>query len=196
MEPMTAQDWDAFQRTYPASSGNSVQGEHLKHLLNKHDGEARFVGDWRWVPFPLCEEDIRKACFWDYQFATSAEARKWLYWRSQEEWRDEDLTSREIKWILEQEENNQTSLIKWEDNSASGETHWRIVEGNCITLGELFAFGRNVSSCYDLYRKYLTLSVFVRKKVHGMSHSAQGTKRRNSKMLNFVETGSYALRRR
>ena len=69
---------------------------HVKHILTKHDGEARLVVDDGWIPFPVSDgglypgvkTSIRQACFWHYQFATSPEVRRWLYDRSQERgWR-------------------------------------------------------------------------------------------------------------
>ena len=73
----------------------------MKHLLNHHEGEARFVGDSRWELFPASGGgEPWNACYWSYQFVGTNETRKYLYERSQEEWSHEDLIQDEISWIM------------------------------------------------------------------------------------------------
>ena len=48
--------------------GIKTSAEFVKHLLNKHDGEVRLVGESHWVSSPVDISVLRKACFWQYQF--------------------------------------------------------------------------------------------------------------------------------
>ena len=66
--------------------------DYVKHLLNHHEGEARFVGDSRWELFPDSGGgEPWNACYWSYQFVGTNETRKYLYERSQEHLRKEYL---------------------------------------------------------------------------------------------------------
>ena len=60
------------------------------------------------------------------------------------------------------EERNQTLLIKYD--SASGE--WLSRQGNYVSLGELFNFGKKLCSCWDMYRTYKSLEIFIHKRAH------------------------------
>jgi len=90
-------------------------------VVNSVDGEARLLGDWKWVPvsFPASGGSVLWACFWHYQFATTRQTRAYLYNRNQEYWRDNDLRDDEIDWIMK-EEGNETTLLKRDPNPASG----------------------------------------------------------------------------
>ena len=159
----------------------------MKHILAKHDGEARIVGDAKWVPFPASGGDVHQACFWHYQFATRPETRRYLYWRSQDSRsQDSPVSDEEIEWILNIE-GNETALMKF---CYGG---WRFKEGNFITLAELFSRGMKTCSCFDMYRTYLSLPIFIHKKVHSFSQSEGANKRRNAKKLHHQESGRWGL---
>ena len=151
---------------------------YVLHLLNAHDGEARFVGDPGWYEFPASGGvQPCNARFWSYQFVQTYEIRKYLYDMSEEEGSERDLTWREIRWIM-QVEGGETKVLKWLDDTASG-GHWYMKCGNYITLAELFHLGIHLLSCYDLYRAYRSLPIFIHKRVVSQSHSAEAQMTRN-----------------
>ena len=197
MEPLD--EGSAVWEILRCAFGVHTKADYVKHIVNKHDGEARFVGDAGWEPFPASGGDddvhVYKPCFWHYQFATTQETRGWLYERSQEEdWCDADLPDRHINWVARRsEEQNQTTLMKWSDTPAPG--GWNIRTGNYITLAELFYYGGYVSNCtcLDLYRLYLSLPIFIHKRAHSTSNTAEATRRRNAKALHYQECGRWGL---
>ena len=70
---------------------------------------------------------------------------------------------------------------------------WQIRQGNYITLGELFVFGARRCSCWDLYRTYTALEVFIRKKPHSFSTSDDANFRANAKKAKYENTGLWSL---
>ena len=89
LEAFTEESWLRFQKEF----GLRSKADLVKHILTKHDGEARLVGDDDgWIPFPVSdgglypgvETSIRQAVFWHYQFATDPQVRFFLHQRSQE----------------------------------------------------------------------------------------------------------------
>ena len=57
-----------------------------------------------------------------------------------------------ILWVL-QAEGGETTLLKREGGSASGERgKWYIRGGNHVTLAELFNYGCQLCSCHFLYQ--------------------------------------------
>ena len=56
--------------------------DFLKHLFNKHDGEARLIEEGDWMP--LEDEDVRHPAFWSSQFARTEAPRAapLCLWRS------------------------------------------------------------------------------------------------------------------
>ena len=53
--------------------------DFLKHLFNKHDGEARLIEEGDWMPL---DEDVCHPAFWSSQFARTEASRHWLFnWR-------------------------------------------------------------------------------------------------------------------
>ena len=48
-----------------------TEADYLKHVLTRHDGEMRSVGNEVWERIPASGGIHRKACFWQYQFATT-----------------------------------------------------------------------------------------------------------------------------
>ena len=76
---------------------------------------------------------------------------------------------------------------------ASGGYTWFIRQGNYITLAELFWHYQNTLTCFDLYRFYVSLPIWIHKRLHSMSHTESGTKRRNAEKLNYLEHGFSGL---
>ena len=64
-----------------------------------------------------------------------------------------------------------------------------IRQGHYITLGELFVLGAHRCSCWDLYRIYTSLDLFIRKKVHSVSGSEEAVCPSNAKRKRHCETG-------
>ena len=68
---------------------------------------------------------------------------------------------------------------------------WLIRQGQYITLGELFVLGAHRCSCWDLYRIYTSLDLFIRKKVHSVSGSEEAVCLSNAKRSQHFETGKW-----
>jgi hypothetical protein len=172
------------------------KADHVKHILTKHDGEARIIIDQGYERLPD-GVDIHDACFWQYQYARTRDVRHWLYKRSMIQKNNNPLTDQDIQWILAEEE-NRTLLLCWEprprSNPASGgkqllkEGDWKIRTGNYITLAELFKFGARQVTCYHLYLMYLGLDVYIHRRNHSQSTS---DKMQNAKR--YHETGYWGL---
>ena len=167
----------------------TCEGDYIKHILTKHEGEAKLAFDHGWGPF---HEDYRKPVFWHYQFARNLEVRRWLYNRSQEEWCDNDLTDRELRWMLEKEE-NETHLLQYTPRRSASGGSWYIKTGQFITLAEMFDVGQHLASCCDLYRAYLYMPTFIEKRYHSRSNSAGAQERNNAKQLRHAEVGRWGL---
>ena len=142
LEAHTEESWLRFQQAHRLRS----KADLVKHILKKHDGEARLVGDDDgWIPFPVSDggfhpgvkTSIRQAVFWHYQFATNPQVRFWLHQRSQEHWADEELSSSEIQWMMDRQ-NNENTLLRYQCSLDSASGGWRIRKGNYITLAEVF----------------------------------------------------------
>ena len=124
------------------------------------------------------------------------EVRTYLYRKSEDEVRANwDLSDNEIDWIMTKEENKTKLLRKVEgpSNSASGGGTWYIKAGNYISLAEFFRFGECKVSCYDLYRAYLSMPVFISTRQHSVSHTPVAGLRRNAKKMIYSETGRWGL---
>ena len=211
-ELMRPTEWkfeDAFPDSSPASGGTQPLSEEgwetlrhemrlqtkadwVKHILTKHDGEVRLVGYSLWAPFPASGGNVANAKFWSYQFASDPEVRRWLADRDQEDFGDLNLSSREINWMMWKLEDEST-VLKRSYNPASGGYEWFIRTGNCITLAELFYFGGRICSCYDLCRTFLDLPIFLHKRHHSVSNTAEAQLRRNAKALRYHEGGQWSL---
>ncbi len=190
------------QQLYVGFAGSGAGDAFVEEediFAEQDTGRARVAARWRGFPyiFPASGGDdvhVYKACFWHYQFATTPKTRGWLYERAQEDWCDADLTDRHINWVASQsEEQNQTTLMKWSDTPAPG--GWKIRTGNYVTLAELFYFGCFISNCtcFELYRLYLSLPIFIHKRAHSTSHTAEAQRRRNAKTLHYQEYGTWGL---
>ena len=93
-----------------------------------------------------------------------------------------------MHWILAKED-NETLLMKYCPATGGRPASWQIRQGNYITLGELFVFGARRCSCWDLYRTYTALEIFIRKKVHSVSGSEEAVCPSNAKRKRHCETG-------
>ena len=137
MQPLSSDAWLRIKREFKVKS----EVDYVKHLLNAHEGEARFVGDEGWYDFPASGEvQPWNARFWSYQFVQTHDTRKYLYDRSQEDDSEADLTWAEIRWIM-QVVGGETKILKWLVDPASGGHCWYMKCGNYITLAEVFHQG-------------------------------------------------------
>ena len=105
-------------------------------------------------------------------------------------WLSEDA----VQWILKQE-GYQTHLIKCIPANGDRRARWQIRQGNYITLGELFVYGAYRCTCWDLYRTYRSLDVFIHRKPNPTSNSEEGIFRQNAKRRRLQQTGKYDLPR-
>ena len=85
-----------------------------------------------------------------------------------------------MHWILAKED-NETLLMKYCPAIGGRSARWLIRQGNYITLGELFVFGAQRCSCWDLYRTYTTFDIFIQKKPHSVSNTESAIFRANAK---------------
>ena len=118
--------------------------------------------------------------------------------------RDADLSPEEVAWVLDME-GNETTYLKFVpalggDPPADGQNpHLRgtfyFRQGQVFTLGEMFRFAGHVCTCFDIYRTFVHLPIFVYKRYHSSSGSELGLKRKAAKLLRHEETGSSALPR-
>ena len=68
-----------------------------------------------------------------------------------------------------------------------------IRQGHYITLGELFVLGAHRCSCWDLYKTFTALEIFIHKKSHSVTHSDEAIFRANAKRAKYEKTGRWAL---
>ena len=66
MNPLTDDAWNLLKE----EMGLQNYADYLKHILTKHEGEAKLAVDLGWVPL---HENHHKACFWSYQFVADLE---------------------------------------------------------------------------------------------------------------------------
>ena len=90
--------------------------------------------------------------------------------------------------VFAQEQGHILSL--WRDGSVGD------IQGNYITLSELFFFFRREASAFDLYRLWTDLDIFMTKRFHSMSQSDNAIMVRNVKGFRHSETGIWGLNRR
>ena len=62
-----------------------------------------------------------------------------------------------------------------------------------MTLAEMFRFGSEVCTCFDIYRTFVHLPIFAYRRAHSVSGSEPGLQRRAAKLLRHQETGRYGL---
>ena len=173
--------------------------KYVKHILGWHDGEVRLLGDAVWEEFPAArgrtEVTVFHPNFWHYQFMKNQETRTYLYTRRNGQWKDTDLRPKDVAWILSKE-GNETTYVKFVP--APGGTQplagtFYVKKGHLVTLAEMFRFGSHFCTCFDIYRTYVHLPIFVYKRAHSSSRSELGIQRRTAKLLRYEETGKYGL---
>ena len=155
--------WEVLQDTWKVKT----IPDFLKHLFNKHDGEARLIEEGDWMP--LEDEDVRHPAFWSSQFARTEASRHWLFnWRPP--WRPvlldpphELLRMEDINWVLDQRD-GQTLLIR-RAGAASGAPKFEIRSGKVVSLAEMFYYGSEVCTAYDIYKLYMDLPIFAHKQM-------------------------------
>ena len=86
-------------------------------------------------------------------------------------------------------EGNEILLMKYCPATGGRPASWQILQGNYITLGELFVFGARRCFCWYLYRTYTAWEIFIRKKVHSVSGSEEAVCPSNAKRKRHCETG-------
>ena len=171
--------------------------DYIKTVLNAHDGEANVLrGDWREFETPTyaasgAPVSFKAGYFWQAQTCRKYEARKFLndYWQQNQ--MHTLLSDEDINWVMSIE-NNFTSLLSWQgdadDRPASGgQWFWRV--GNFVTLPELFYYLGDEFHATELYHFYFSLFPFFTRRFKQTSHTAQGTKRVNSRLLFYLEEG-------
>ena len=180
---MTETGWQVLR----AEAGVQDAADYVKHILNKHEGEAKFVGDTQWqevTPDSVGQDGIFGSCFWQYQFCRQQNTRQYLWNRSLEPGGEAKLQAADVDWIMETE-GNELTLLRCEPppggRPSSGGTRWFTRIGKYVTLAEMFRMGRRPCTCFDLYRSYCNLPTAIFKRKHGESRSAAGTKRMNAK---------------
>ena len=141
--------------------------EFLKCLFNKHDGEARLIGQPSWT---LLDGDVRDPQFWSYQFATTEATRRWLALRHP----DEMLTWEHVNWILDHCD-GRTLLIKRVRAAPGAPPFSRFFKrsGRVVTLPEMTYLGVDLCTCFDIYKLYLDLPLFCHRRDPPGTHGAK-----------------------
>ena len=179
-----------------------LERKWVQHLLNLHNGEVRLVGDPRWEEVTVWHKHFWGAIpwhcqFWHDQTLRTYAARDWA-WRTygagckRSAEKERNLTRLEVEWILK-EHKNETYLMKYCPASGGNPEKWFIKAGQYITLGELFVYGHLRCSCWDLYKTYTSLPIFIRSKYHSSSSSARAIFRGNAKRKRYSECGRWGL---
>ena len=185
---------------------NRHQGEDMplmqrlvSHILNKHDGEVRLLGDSEWELVPAAGGDWPfHPRFWHHQFMKHPDTRRHMKARTTQEWKDEPLDQDEAAWILRKENNETTLLTYWPPDDPDAELSagtFYLKRGHFITLAEMFRFGCQFCSAYDIYRTYVHLPIFIYKRFHSVSQAPDAVFRQNAKAFQHARTGKWGLRR-
>ncbi len=182
----------AFRATLHAA-GIRDEDQRVKNILNKHDGEVRFWGGPTWHD-AVSSDSVemlrhRRRFCWHYQFTRKHEVRQWLCSNARGEWSREHLSWESIEWAM-QEEGGETTILKRDPASASGERKWHIRAGQHVALAEMFSHGCRMCSCHFLYTLYLQQVIFIQKRKHSNSNSPEHEKLRNAKKLHLQEYGT------
>ena len=202
---------DRAKRWYMENLGiDSTLKLYVKHILNWHDGEVRLMGDFQWETFPATGGDqvvpggftVFHPHLWHYQYMKSPETRAWLLWRKTSPWKLHDLRPQDVAWVLAKE-GNETTYVKFVpapggspaagENQNLGPGTFYVKQGHLVTLAEMLRFGSHVCTCFDIYRTFVHLPIFVYKRAHSSSQSEPGMKRKAAKLLRHEETGRYGL---
>ena len=149
--------WETLQRAWHVYT----VPKFLKHLCDKHNGEARLFGETSWT---LLRGDVRQPRLWSHQFARTPATRKWLAQRSarhENKW----LTLAEVHWVLDQCD-GRTTLIR-KERAASGAWRFLIRTGQVATLAQMLFHGAPWCTCYDVYKLYASFEIVVHRRDHG-----------------------------
>ena len=131
--------------------------------------------------------------FWHYQYMKSPETRAWAFWRRTSEWKLHDLRRQDVEWVLSKE-GNETTYIRFVPSGPeplAGTFYYK--QGHVVTLAEMFRFGSQLCTCFDIYRTFVHLPILVYKRAHSSSGSEKGMQRKNAMLLRHAETGYYGL---
>ena len=160
------------------------------------ESEVRLVGESWWAPLVPDSRawfSLHDPSLWHHQTMRTQETRAWLYWRSKDPMRkDRDLSQRDGNWLLDWED-NETTVLKFVPASGGRPREWRIRHGNYIPLGELLLFGKGLCTCWDMYRTYNSLDIFINRRAHPLSNSEAGILRQNAKRWRFEQVGRWGL---
>ena len=81
---------------------------------------------------------------------------------------DEWLTMAEVNWVLDQR-GGQTLLIRRAgaaSGAPAGRAHnFEIRSGKVVTLAQMYYYGCDVCTAYDIYKLYMDLPIFIHKQV-------------------------------
>ena len=103
----------------------------------------------------------------------SQDARAWLYRRRTSTHRFSDLRPEDVAWVLAKE-GNETTYLKFvpapggepladgQNPHLHGTFYYK--QGHFVTLGEMFRFAGHVCTCFDIYRTFVHLPIFVYKR--------------------------------
>ena len=194
MLPMTEEGWRSLKKEV----GIKTEAQWVRALFNLHDGEVRFVGNPGWVELPD-PDNLFHPHLWHSQTMRTPRARDWAHFhhgqgQTDQRLKEAPLSQSDVDWVLA-EEGRETRLMKFCPASGGDPSQWFIRQGNYVTLGELFTFGAYRCTCWDMYRTYRSLEVFIDRKPHSVSGSEEGTLRQNAKRKQFSEKGKWGLRR-
>ena len=67
----------------------------------------------------------------------------------------------DINWVLDQRD-GRTLLIR-RAGAASGAPKFEIRSGKVVSLAEMFYYGSEVCTAYDIYKLYMDLPIFIHK---------------------------------
>ncbi len=123
--------------------------------------------------------DVREPAFWSLQFARTQESWQGLSMRE----RDTLLSMEEIDWVLRQRD-NQTLLIR-KCEAASGAPWFQIRTGIVVTLAQMYYYGCQLGTAFDIYKLYLDLPIFLR--------ANQSAIRKRGVACDTVDTGDLPL---
>ena len=171
--------------------------EFVKHLLNLHDREVRFVEEPWWEIVEMTSV-LNHTRYWHAQTMRYETTSDWCFFnhggglKKGHPRKDTFLKWKDVYWILEKED-NETLLMNYCPATGGRPASWQIRQGNYITLGELFVFGARRCFCWDLYRAYTALEIFIHKKPHSLSNSDEAIFRANAKRSKFENTGRWGL---
>ncbi len=100
----------------------------LKHIWNKHDGEARPLRK-KWAPTAL-DVDVCNPAFWSSQFMAEDETQQWLAARGK------------------------TPVLSRCNQAASGAFRCAIRAGPAVALAQMYYYGEPMCTAFDVYKPF------------------------------------------